>query len=81
MEKDFSFEDGIRRIEEILEKLENRNTGLSETLSLYEEGMRLLNRCNSMLEYAEQKVQILNSSFDENPITAVFSGENVNEDP
>ena len=80
MEKEISFEDGIRRIEEILEKLENGNSGLAETLSLYEEGMLLLNRCNSMLEYAEQKVEILKSSFEENPITASFSGEKVNED-
>ena len=80
MEKEFSFEEGVGRIEEILEILEKRNTGLADTLALYEEAMLLLSRCGSMLDYAEQKIEILKSSFDESPKVAPFSGEDADED-
>ncbi len=80
MEKEFSFEEGVRRIEEILEILEKRNTGLADTLALYEEGMLLLSRCGSMLDYAEQKIEILKSSFEESPKVDAFSGEDADDD-
>ena len=80
MEKEFSFEEGVRRIEEILDVLEKRNTGLADTLALYEEGMLLLSRCGSMLDYAEQKIEILKSSFEESPIVDAFSGEDADDD-
>ena len=80
MEKEFSFEEGVRQIEEILEILEKRNTGLADTLALYEEWMLLLSRCGSMLDYAEQKIEILKNSFEESPKFTSFSGEAADEE-
>ena len=75
MAKEISFEDGVKRIEEILDQLENKSTGLKDTMALYEEGIKLLNQCSVMLDTAEQKVEILKSSFGEPPVTEAFAGE------
>ena len=57
MEKEaLSFEESIRRLEEIVRNLERGDTTLSDSLKLYEEGAGLLSRCSSMLDDAEQKV-------------------------
>ncbi len=80
MSKEIRFEDAVKRINEILEILEKRNSGLDETLALYEEGISLLNKCNLMLEKAEQKVELLKSSYDHEPQTVSFFGEDVDED-
>ncbi|MCR4607983.1 MAG: exodeoxyribonuclease VII small subunit [Oscillospiraceae bacterium] len=79
MNKDVRFEDAVKRIEEILEILEKRNSGLDETIALYEEGMSLLNKCDSLLEKAEQKVELLKSSYEQAPATVSFSGDAVND--
>lgn len=79
MKKTISFEDGIKRIGEILDILENRNTGLDESLALYEEGMKLLKTCSMMLDSAEQKVELLKNSFEASPVTVSFSGDTANE--
>ena len=75
MAKEISFEDGIKRIEEILDLLENKKAGLKDTMALYEEGIKLLNKCSVMLDTAEQKVEILKSSFNESPVTEAFAGD------
>ena len=75
MAKEISFEDGIKRIEEILDLLENKNADLKDTMALYEEGIKLLNKCSVMLDTAEQKVEILKSSFNESPVTEAFAGD------
>ena len=80
MNKDIRFEDAVKRIDEILEILEKRNSGLDETIALYEEGMSLLNKCDSLLEKAEQKVELLKSSYEQAPAAVSFSGDSDNND-
>jgi exodeoxyribonuclease VII small subunit len=63
MEK-VTFEEALKRLEEIVSKLENGNAKLDESLSLYEEGIRLTALCNKMIEDAENRIKIL--SKDEN---------------
>lgn len=58
-EKDLSFEDAMKRLEEIVSLLDEGDLTLNETLSLYEEGIRLYKRCNEILEKTEQKITIL----------------------
>ncbi|KXG76806.1 exodeoxyribonuclease VII small subunit [Thermotalea metallivorans] len=58
-EKDVSFEDAIKRLEEIVNLLDEGSLTLNETLSLYEEGIRLYKCCNEILEKTEQKITIL----------------------
>lgn len=56
------FESALQRLEEIVRLLEAGNAPLDESLSLFEEGVRLVKLCNSRLDSAEQKVKILTSS-------------------
>lgn len=54
-----SFEEAMKRLEEIANKLENGQVSLDESLALYEEGIALVRCCNEKLDRAEQKIRIL----------------------
>ena len=54
-----SFEAAIARLEEIVRALENGNTPLDESLSLFEEGVSLVKLCNERLDGAEQQIRML----------------------
>lgn len=53
------FEDCLKRLEEIVDRLEKGDLALEESLALFEEGMKLSNSCRGELEQAEGKVEIL----------------------
>ena len=59
VENKMTFEDAMKRIEEIVSKLENGNSSLDESLELFEEATKLCAFCNKRLETAEQKVKSL----------------------
>ncbi|MBQ8869391.1 MAG: exodeoxyribonuclease VII small subunit [Oscillospiraceae bacterium] len=58
-ESKLTFEDAMKRIEEIVSVLENGNSSLDESLELFEEATKLCAFCNKRLETAEQKVKSL----------------------
>lgn len=58
-EKKLTFEQAMARLEEIVAQLEAGEQTLDRSLSLYEEGARLMKQCASMLDRAEQKVMKL----------------------
>ena len=60
--KEISFEEALARLEVIVGSLESGKAPLDESLSLFEEGVRLVKLCNSKLDGAEQKVKILVST-------------------
>ena len=53
------FEDALRGLEDIVERLEKGDLSLNETLSEYENGIKLYKQCVALLENAEKKIQIL----------------------
>lgn len=57
-----SFEDAMKRLEEIAEKLENGQASLDDSLALYEEGIALIRHCTGKLDTAEQKIRTLDLS-------------------
>jgi len=59
-----SFEEAIRRLEEIVKTLESGNATLSDSLALFEEGIGLAARCNELLVNAEQRVNQLIKGVD-----------------
>ena len=59
MAKNIKFEDAIERLEEIVRRLEAGTPDLDESISLYEEAVKLSKLCNERLEAAEQKVRLL----------------------
>ena len=56
---DLSFEQAIGELENTVQRLEGGDLTLSEAISLYERGMRLVQHCNDALDAAELQVQEL----------------------
>lgn len=54
--KDISFESALKRLEEIVGKLESGDLSLEESLKLFEDGAALSIICNRKLEETEQKI-------------------------
>ena len=59
MKKTQTFEEAIKRLEEIVEKLEQGEVALDTTLALFEEGVKLSRFCRQKLDEAEKRVDIL----------------------
>lgn len=55
-----TFEQAIKRLGEITEKIENGELTLDESIRLYEEGIKLTGACEKMLEQAELKLKKYN---------------------
>ena len=53
------FETAMKRLEEIVAKMEGGEPGLEESLVLFEEGIKLSRVLNKRLEDAERKVEML----------------------
>ena len=72
-EGNFSFEEKVKRLEEIVEKLENSELGIEESLKLFQEGMKLGKECKDFLKKLELKVnKILEIDDDGNLISESF---------
>ncbi len=63
--KKLSFEDALKRLEEISELLEGQEISLEESINLYEEGIKLAKECYKMLNEAELKVTALKKTLDD----------------
>ena len=53
---DLTFEQGIKKLENILSKLESEDTPLDQMISLYEEANRLTVICKKKLDDADQRM-------------------------
>jgi exodeoxyribonuclease VII small subunit len=61
-----SFEDTYKRLEDIIQKLEEGTLSLDESVNLYEEGMQLARHCGQKLDAAEIKItEVLSEMGDE----------------
>ncbi len=61
---EMKFEDALKRLEKIVEELEDGSLSLDESLEKYEEGIKLSKTCAKKLEAARKKVEILLKSED-----------------
>lgn len=59
MKKNITFEEAITSLEDIVKKLESGDASLDESLSSFEEAIKLVKLCNQKLDLAEKKVKIL----------------------
>lgn len=60
MKTNSSFEEKLKRIEEIVEKVEGNALPLEETLSYFKEGSALVKECEEILKEAKSKVNTVN---------------------
>jgi len=54
-----SFEEALKRIEQILKQLENKELDLEEAINLYEEGLRLIHFCEEKLKNARTRIEVI----------------------
>jgi exodeoxyribonuclease VII small subunit len=68
-----TFEQSLKRLEEIVHLLEEGELGLNESLERYEEGIKLLRQSYDLLQRAERRIELL-SGVDAagNPVTQPF---------
>jgi exodeoxyribonuclease VII small subunit len=68
-----SFEQSLKRLEEIVHLLEEGDLGLNDALQRYEEGVKLLRQSYDLLQKAERRIELLSGVDAEgNPITQPF---------
>jgi exodeoxyribonuclease VII small subunit len=54
-----TYEAKIEHLRKIIEKIEDGNTSLDESIKLYEQGAALVKQCESLLAEAEIKITML----------------------
>lgn len=60
--KSVSFEENLARIETLVTELERPAVALEQAIAFYEEGISLIQTCQTLLADAEQKITILNDA-------------------
>lgn len=63
--KNKSFEESLKRLQEISEILESDEASLEDSIKLYEEGITLSKNCYNLLNDADLKVEKLNTQLKE----------------
>jgi exodeoxyribonuclease VII small subunit len=54
---ELSFEDALKRLEEIVRKLEGGEAALDDAIALYAEGDRLRQQCEARLQSAQARIE------------------------
>src|SRR3954470_21692639 len=73
---ELSFEAALKRLEEIVRRLESGEAPLDESIELYGEGDRLRQQCEKRLQAAQAKIEKIQLVRDGQPSgTAPFDGE------
>ena len=72
--KKVTFEQQLQRLEEIVAALEKGDVQLADSLSLFEEGTKLISACSKQLDQAEQQVVKLMKGPDGAPAELPFDG-------
>jgi len=57
--KALTFEQALAGLTELVEKLESGELPLEESVAAFEQGVKLSRRCESLLDQADQRLQIL----------------------
>ena len=52
-----SFEQAIKKLTEIVGKIESGSVSLEQSLNQYEQGMELIKHCRGILQKAEKKIE------------------------
>ncbi|WP_076068411.1 exodeoxyribonuclease VII small subunit [Sphingomonas montana] len=73
---DLSFEDALKRLEAIVQRLEGGEASLDESIRLYGEGDALKQQCEARLQSAQARIERIVAGADGKPTgTAPFDGD------
>ena len=70
--EEMTFEQALRRVEQIVHDLETGDAPLEESMRLYEEAASLVRFCTVTLESARQKIVKLKKGEDGSPVEEPF---------
>ena len=74
-EQSMTFEASLKRLDEIVSRMERGDVPLEEALSLFEEGTALVKACTKLLDEAELKIVRLTKGNDGAPEETEFTDE------
>ncbi len=66
------FEPAMKRLEEIVEKMESGDLPLEDLIVRYEEGMKLVKVCQERLAAAEKRIEIITRNSAGKPVVKEF---------
>ena len=58
------FETAVAQVEALIDRIEQGEIGLEESVAAYERGVQLIRRCRSILDTAEQRIIELTEGVD-----------------
>ena len=68
-----SFETMMKRLEDLVARLEEGNLPLEDSIRSFEEGMALVRQCTAVLQQAEERIQKLTRDAAGAPVASSFS--------
>lgn len=74
--KNMKFEDAMIELESKVKKLESGSLTLDESITVFEEAVKLIRVCNKQLENAERRVRMLTEGNDGSVTDVPFDIEN-----
>ena len=70
-----TFETMMERLQALVDKLEEGNLTLEESIRSFEEGMDLVGKCTAVLSQAEQRIQKLTRDAAGKPVAEPLDGD------
>lgn len=70
-----TFEQSMRRLEEIVRSMEKGDVALDESLKLFQEGTELVRNCGKLLDEAQMQVKMVMTAQDGSPVLEDFKDE------
>ena len=70
-----SFEEAMKRLEQIVRAMEQGDVALDESLKLFQEGTELVQTCSAMLEKAQMQIELVTKGADGAPVIKEFKDE------
>ena len=67
-----TFEENMRRLEQIVRAMERGDVALEESLKLFQEGTELVRSCGKLLDDAELQVKMVMTASDGTPMLEDF---------
>ena len=71
-----TFEENMRRLEQIVRAMERGDVALDESLKLFQEGTELVRQCGKLLDEAQLQIEKVVKGADGNPTFEEFRDEN-----
>ena len=62
--EDLKFEDALKEVESIVDRLESGELPLEESLQTFQRGMELVNLCSKKIDKVEEKLRVLLENAD-----------------